>query len=241
LEIVKVDNLTKIYRQDAVQIRALSGINLSFESGEFAVIAGPSGSGKSTFLNLIGGLDRPTEGRILLAGEDITSMAKGRLSELRLKKMGFIFQSYNLIPVLTAYENAEFILLLQGMPYEKRRQRVMGLLEEVGLKGLESRRPYEMSGGQQQRVTVARALASNPDLILADEPTANLDSKTGLALIDMMHHMNRTRGATFLISTHDPQIMAKARRVILLRDGQITSDAPVGETGVSSKGLCNSP
>lgn len=229
MEIVKIESLTKIYHQDAIEIRALSGINLSLESGDFAVVAGPSGSGKSTLLNLIGGLDRPTEGRILLRGEDITSMRKGRLSQLRLKKMGFIFQSYNLIPVLTAYENAEFILLLQGMSYHKRKDRVMKLLEEVGLKGLEKRRPYEMSGGQQQRVAVTRALAGNPDLILADEPTANLDSKTGLALIDMMHDMNKSRGVTFLISTHDPQVIKKALRVILLRDGQIASDAPVGE------------
>jgi putative ABC transport system ATP-binding protein len=229
LQIVKVENITKIYRQDAIELRALSGINLSLESGEFVVVAGPSGSGKSTLLNLIGGLDRPTEGRILLAGKDVTRMGKGKLSQLRLKKMGFIFQSYNLIPVLTAYENTEFILLLQGMPYQKRRQRVMDLLKEVGLMGLEGRKPYEMSGGQQQRVAVARALASNPDLILADEPTANLDSKTGLALIDMMRSMNKERGVTFLISTHDTQVMNKARRVILLRDGQITSDAPVGE------------
>ncbi len=229
MEIVKTENLTKIYRQDAIEIRALSGINLSLESGDFAVVAGPSGSGKSTLLNLIGGLDRPTEGRILVGGEDITSMGKGGLSQLRLKKMGFIFQSYNLIPVLTAYENAEFILLLQGMDYRKRKERVMKLLEEVGLKGLENRRPYEMSGGQQQRVAVTRALAGNPDLILADEPTANLDSKTGLALIDMMRDMNESRGVTILISTHDPQVIRRAHRVILLRDGQITSDAPTGE------------
>ncbi|MDI6789143.1 MAG: ABC transporter ATP-binding protein [Thermodesulfobacteriota bacterium] len=230
MEIVKVENLRKIYRQDDLEIQALSGINLSLESGEFTVVAGPSGSGKSTLLHLIGGLDRPTEGRILLGGEDITRLGKGRLSQLRLSKIGFIFQSYNLIPVLTAYENAEFILLLQGMPYQKRRQHVMELLEEVGLKGLESRRPYEMSGGQQQRVAVARALASNPDLVLADEPTANLDSKTGLALIDMMLDMNKTRGVTFLISTHDTRVMDKARRVILLKDGQISSDVRVGES-----------
>jgi putative ABC transport system ATP-binding protein len=230
LETIKVENLTKIYHQDAIEIRALSGIDLSLESGDFAVVAGPSGSGKSTLLNLIGGLDRPTEGKILLRGEDITSMRKGRLSQLRLKKIGFIFQSYNLIPVLTAYENAEFILLLQGMDYRKRKERVMKLLEEVGLKGLENRRPYEMSGGQQQRVAVTRALAGNPDLILADEPTANLDSKTGLALIDMMRDMNESRGVTILISTHDPQVIRRARRVILLRDGQIASDAPVGES-----------
>ncbi|HED01154.1 MAG TPA: ABC transporter ATP-binding protein [Proteobacteria bacterium] len=230
MEIVKVENLRKIYHQDALEIQALSGINLSLESGEFTVVAGPSGSGKSTLLNLIGGLDRPTEGRILLAGEDITRLGKGRLSHLRLNKIGFVFQSYNLIPVLTAYENAEFILLLQGMPYQKRRQHVMELLEEVGLKGLENRRPYEMSGGQQQRVAVARALASNPDLVLADEPTANLDSKTGLALIDMMLDMNKTRGVTFLISTHDTRVMDKARRVILLRDGQISSDVRIGES-----------
>jgi len=230
VEIVKVENLRKIYHQDALEIQALSGINLSLESGEFTVVAGPSGSGKSTLLNLIGGLDRPTEGRILLAGEDITRLGKGRLSHLRLNKIGFVFQSYNLIPVLTAYENAEFILLLQGMPYQKRRQHVMELLEEVGLKGLENRRPYEMSGGQQQRVAVARALASNPDLVLADEPTANLDSKTGLALIDMMLDMNKTRGVTFLISTHDTRVMDKARRVILLRDGQISSDVRIGES-----------
>ncbi|MDO9462954.1 MAG: ABC transporter ATP-binding protein [Deltaproteobacteria bacterium] len=230
MEIVKVENLRKNYRQDTLEIQALSGIDLSLESGEFTVVAGPSGSGKSTLLHLIGGLDRPTEGRILLGGEDIARLGKGRLSQLRLSKIGFIFQSYNLIPVLTAYENAEFILLLQGMPYQKRRQHVMELLEEVGLKGLESRRPYEMSGGQQQRVAVARALASNPDLVLADEPTANLDSKTGLALIDMMLDMNKTRGVTFLISTHDTRVMDKARRVILLKDGQISSDVRVGES-----------
>lgn len=229
MEIIQVNNVTKIYRHDAIETRAVSEITLSLESGEFTVIAGPSGSGKSTLLNLIGGLDRPTKGKILLGGEEITSMRSGQLSQLRLRKIGFIFQSYNLIPVLTAYENAEFILLLQGLPDEKRRKRITSLFKEVGLQGFEGRRPYEMSGGQQQRVAVVRALASNPDLILADEPTANLDSKTGLDLIDMMHNMNKKRGVTFLISTHDPQIVAKAQRVILLKDGRINSDTRVDD------------
>ncbi len=220
-EIVKLSDVTKVYRQGKVQVPALSGINLSIQKGEFIALAGPSGSGKTTMLNIIGGLDQPTEGSVCIEGNSLGTMSKRALSRLRLHRIGFIFQSYNLIPVFTALENAEFVLLLQKQHAEKRRQKVTALLEEVGLGGLESRLPAEMSGGQQQRVAIARSIASEPALVLADEPTANVDSRTAADLLDLMEKLNRTKSITFLFSTHDPAVMERAHRLVHLKDGHI--------------------
>jgi len=187
-------------------------------------LPGPSGSGKTTLLNIIGGLDHPTKGSVSLEGKYLEQMGRGELSRLRLNRIGFIFQSYNLIPVLTAFENAEFVLLLQKRPAEERRQRVANLLEEVGLSGLDSRFPREMSGGQQQRVAIARSIASEPALVLADEPTANVDSQTASELLGLMEKLNQEKGITFLFSTHDPAVMQRARRLISLKDGRVEKD-----------------
>ena len=205
--------------------RALRGIDLEIDAGEFAAVAGPSGSGKSTLLNIISGLDRPTSGTVSVDGEDITTYSGGSLSELRLRRIGFVFQAYNLIPVLTAYENAEYILMLQGVPNQERQEKVRGLLEQVGLGGMEDRFPRELSGGQQQRVAIARAIASEPSLILADEPTANVDQTTASALMDLMAQLNEDRGATFLFSSHDQRVIDRARRLLTLTDGKITDDS----------------
>jgi putative ABC transport system ATP-binding protein len=194
------------------------------QKGEFVAIAGPSGSGKTTLLNIIGGLDKPTQGSVFLEDKLLTTMTRGELSRLRLNRIGFIFQSYNLIPVLTAFENAEFVLLLQKHPAEERRQRVVNLLDEVGLSGLENRFPRDMSGGQQQRVAIARSIAPEPALVLADEPTANVDSQTASELLDLMEKLNQEKKATFLFSTHDPAVMERARRLITLKDGRIEKD-----------------
>ncbi|NLJ27581.1 MAG: ABC transporter ATP-binding protein [Deltaproteobacteria bacterium] len=195
------------------------------KSGEFAAMAGPSGSGKTTLLNIIGGLDRPTSGSVLVEGHDLTRLSGSELSRLRRDRIGFIFQTYNLIPILTAYENAEYVLMLQGLPRQERRERVMHVLKEVGLDGLENRFPRELSGGQQQRVAIARAIVPEPALVLADEPTANVDSETGSALLDLMLRLNEEKGATFLFSTHDRAVMRRARRLIRLRDGLIIEDS----------------
>ncbi|MCG8606091.1 ABC transporter ATP-binding protein [bacterium] len=226
MSLVQVENITKIYEdQSKVPVWALNGVALEIEAGEFTAIAGPSGSGKTTLLNLIGGLDQPTSGKVIVAGKELTALNRNELAEFRLQNLGFIFQAYNLIPVLTAEENAEFMLLLQGMPAEKRRARVKKEFTELGIEEqLLHRRPNELSGGQQQRVAVARALVSQPKLILADEPTANLDSKTGSRLLDKMKEMNEKKGVTFLFSTHDPMVMERATRLILLRDGAIVDD-----------------
>jgi len=224
-EIVKLEDIARIYNEGRVAVTALQGINLSIQSGEFSAIAGPSGSGKTTLLNIIGGLDLPTRGNVFLDGKHLGKISRGELSRLRLNRIGFIFQSYNLIPVFTAYENAEFVLLLQKRPPQERKQRVANLLEEVGLSGLEERFPREMSGGQQQRVAIARSIAPEPALILADEPTANVDSATATELLDLMEELNRTKNITFLFSTHDPAVMERARRLIKLKDGRIESDA----------------
>jgi len=223
-EIVRVEGVTKFYQQGKVSVPALRGVDLSIQSGEFAAIAGPSGSGKTTLLNMIGGLDKPTRGRVSIEGTYLSAMSKGQLGKMRLNRIGFIFQSYNLIPVLTAYENAEFVLLLQKCPAEERRERVISLLEEVGLKGLEQRIPSEMSGGQQQRVAIARSIAPEPALVLADEPTANVDSQTAAELLDLMEQLNRTKQITFVFSTHDPAVMERARRLITLKDGTVDRD-----------------
>ena len=222
--IVKLEGVTKVYQDGKVAVSALRGVDLELQKGDFAAIAGPSGSGKTTLLNIMGGLDKPTEGTVLLEDKILSDMSRGELSRLRLNRIGFIFQSYNLIPVLTAYENAEFVLLLQKRPAEERRQRVVNLLEEVGLAGLENRFPREMSGGQQQRVAIARSIAPEPALVLADEPTANVDSHTAAELLDLMEKLNRENGVTFLFSTHDPAVMERARRLIRLKDGMIEKD-----------------
>jgi putative ABC transport system ATP-binding protein len=222
--VVKVERVTKTYQRDSIAVNALAGVDLEIRKGDFAVLVGPSGSGKTTLLNLIGGLDTPTSGRILIGGADIGRMSKSELSRLRLRQIGFVFQEFNLIPVLSAIENVEFIMLLQGLPEARRRERSMALLTELGLEGLEHRRPNELSGGQQQRVAVARALAAEPIIVLPDEPTANLDSKAGAALMDMMRRLNEERGATFVFSTHDPMVVERAKRVIRLRDGRVEAD-----------------
>lgn len=222
--VVKLQQVTRVYQQDSQAVRALDGIDLEILSGDFAVLVGPSGSGKTTLLNLIGGLDSPTAGRIWVAGTETGRMSKARLSEMRLRKIGFVFQEFNLIPVLSALENVEFVMLLQGKPEAHRHARAMGLLKELGLEGLENRRPAELSGGQQQRVAVARAIAAEPVIVLPDEPTANLDSKAGAALMDLMRRLNEDKGVTFVFSTHDAMVVERARRVIHLRDGRIESD-----------------
>lgn len=223
-EIIKVKNVKKTYRGNGIEVFAVRGIDLTVKAGEFTAIVGPSGSGKTTFLNTISGLDTPTEGEIWLDGKELEKMNGKELSDMRRDNIGFIFQSYNLIPVLTVEENIEYIMMLQGVDETERRVRIKEILEEVELTGFEKRFPPQLSGGQQQRVAVARAMVSNPKLILADEPTANLDSKTSNALLDMMKRLNKETGMTFLFSTHDPLIMEKADRVITLKDGKIEKD-----------------
>jgi len=221
---VRTEKLTKVYRQDSIAVTALQDVDLQIAAGEFVALVGPSGSGKSTLLNLLGGLDRPTSGRLWVADEELATMSRRALAELRLRKIGFVFQEYNLIPVLSAIENVEYVMLLQGVADEERRRRAMAILNEVGLAGLEDRRPSELSGGQQQRVAVARAIVSEPALVLADEPTANLDSATGAALMDLMRQLNEEKGVTFVFSTHDAMVMERARRLVRLKDGQIVGE-----------------
>ena len=222
--IVELVEVTKLYRQGAIEVPALRGLTLRIEPGEFTAICGPSGSGKTTTLNLGGALDRPTSGSIAIEGRDLAPLSRKQLSRLRRDRIGFVFQAYNLMPVLTAYENAEIVLALQRVEATERRERVMRLLAEVGLEGLEGRRPDELSGGQQQRVAIARAIASDPAVVLADEPTANVDSETADKLLDLMQRLNRERGATFIFSTHDPKVMERARRVIRIVDGRVERD-----------------
>ena len=223
MPIVDVKNIQRNYQQGEHIVRALRGVDLAIEKGEFTALMGPSGSGKTTLLNIIGGLDTPDEGTVSIDGQDLSSLSSGKLSDLRLHKLGFVFQAYNLIPVLTAYENTEFVLLLQGKTANK--QKVYDTLKSVGLEGMENRRPSELSGGQQQRVAVARAIVGDPVLILADEPTANLDSKTGNALIDLMKELNEKHGVTFVFSTHDPKVKEAAKRIVELEDGNIIKDS----------------
>ncbi len=216
--------VSKIYRQDTVAVPALTDIDLEIPKLDFVCLSGPSGSGKSTLLNLIGGLDAPTAGEIEVDGQRVDKMEKGALADLRLRKIGFVFQAYNLIPVLTARENVEFVMQLQGVGAEERTRKARKILKEVGIEELENRRPGELSGGQQQRVAVARAIVSEPSLVLADEPTANLDSKTAENLMQLLRHMNREHGVTFVFSTHDKLVMEFSRRLITLRDGRIVDD-----------------
>ncbi len=221
MEIVKTENLGRIYQAGRVEVIALRMINLTVEAGDFFAIVGPSGSGKTTLLNLLGALDSPTHGNIYFEGEDLTRASLSRLAELRLRKIGFIFQAFNLIPVLTAWENVEYVMMLQGVPEQKRKKKAMEALIEVGLKECINRRPLDLSSGQQQRVAVARAIVTEPSMVLADEPTANLDSKTGSSLMDLLADLNQRRGITFVFSTHDPLIMQRAKRVAYLKDGKI--------------------
>lgn len=222
--VIYTDQVVRRFGEGAALVTAVGGVSLTVERGEFAALVGPSGSGKSTLLNLIGGLDEPDEGHIALAGMNLTSISSAEMSDFRRDHIGFIFQSYNLIPVLSAAENIEYIMLLQGLAARDRRKRVDEMLKMVGLDGLGHRRPAELSGGQQQRVAVARAMASSPDIILADEPTANLDSKTGVALLETMRELNENEGVTFLFSTHDQKIIERARRLVWLEDGMVTKD-----------------
>jgi len=223
-EIIRCRGVTKIYRQGAVDVPALRGVDLDLEAGDFATLSGPSGSGKTTLLSLIGGLDRPTAGDITVDGEPITQMDSARLAGLRLNKIGFVFQTYSLVPVLSAIENVEFILRLLGRPAAERQARAREVLREVGLEGLEDRRPSRLSGGQQQRVAVARALAPKPAIVLADEPSANLDSGNAEELIALMARLNAASGVTFLIATHDARVIAHSRRRIEMTDGKIVAD-----------------
>jgi putative ABC transport system ATP-binding protein len=223
-EIIRCQGVTKIYQQGAVEVPALRGVDLEIAAGDFATLSGPSGSGKTTLLSLIGGLDRPTDGQITVDGQAITSMNGAQLADLRLNKIGFVFQTYSLVPVLSAIENVEFILRLLGRPAAERQARAREVLREVGLEGLEDRRPSRLSGGQQQRVAVARALAPKPAIVLADEPSANLDSKNAEELIGLMARLNATSGVTFLIATHDARVIAHSRRRIEMTDGKITAD-----------------
>ncbi|HKD24230.1 MAG TPA: ABC transporter ATP-binding protein [Rhizomicrobium sp.] len=222
--IVRCRGIEKTYRQGAIDVPALRGVDLDIEAGDFATLAGPSGSGKTTLLNIIGGLDHPTKGEVTVDGQSMNGLDKNGLADLRLHKIGFVFQSLNLIPVLSAVENVEFILELLGTGKGAARTRALEVLSEVGLKGLEDRRPARLSGGQQQRVAVARALGPKPAIVLADEPTGSLDSKSADDLITLMARLNEMSGVTFLIATHDPRVMARARRNIVLTDGRISAD-----------------
>jgi putative ABC transport system ATP-binding protein len=224
MSIVECVDITKTYQQGQVNVQALKDVSLQIARGEFLAVAGPSGSGKTTLLNMIGGLDRFDSGNIIVAGEAFENMSQSRLADLRLHKIGFVFQAYNLIPVLSAIENVEYVMLLQGLPAATRRSRAKAILDEVGLAGKYDRRPAELSGGQQQRVAVARAIVSDPAIVLADEPTANLDSKTGQGLLEMMKQMNTAKQITFIFSTHDRMVMAYARRLVKLRDGRLVDD-----------------
>ncbi len=222
--VIHTSGLEKTYSDSGVPVRAVRGVDLDIAPGEFTAIVGPSGSGKTTLLNMLGGLDEPTGGCIEVDGRDLGSLRPAELAEFRLRHIGFVFQAYNLVPVLTARENVEFIMLLQRRPAAERKTRAAELLEAVGLSDLTDRRPHRLSGGQQQRVAVARALASEPTFVLADEPTANLDSESAEQLLDIMEDLNRERGMTFVFSTHDPRVMKRARRVLTLTDGRITAD-----------------
>jgi putative ABC transport system ATP-binding protein len=224
MSILKTEQVKKVYQSDSIAVHALQGVDVSIERGEFVAIVGPSGSGKSTLLNIIGGLDAPSSGKVFLEDVDLSTLNQNHLAELRLHKIGFIFQAYNLIPVLTVEENVEFIMMLQHVPKSERSRKVKHLLEEIGIGDYLDRRPDRLSGGQQQRVAVARAIVSEPLLILADEPTANLDSQSGAVLLDLMESLNRKKNITFIFSTHDPQVMERARRLIVLKDGRIIED-----------------
>jgi len=221
MEILRTEKLEKTYQDNGVPVHAIKGIDLKIDKGEFLVIAGPSGSGKTTLLNLLGALDKPTEGKVFFEDEDLTKKDKNQLSWIRLHKLGFIFQAYNLIPVLSALENIEFSMMLLGIPEKERENKALVLMDELGIKELAKKRPNEMSGGQQQRVAVARAIVNNPSVVLADEPTANLDSITAGHLLDLMEQMNKNKNITFIFSSHDKQVMDRAKRLLILKDGMI--------------------
>jgi putative ABC transport system ATP-binding protein len=225
--IVRLEGVTKDYGKEQALTRALRGVDLALDAGEFTAMAGPSGSGKSTLLNIIGGLDRPTSGTVEVDGRKVNTLSNTELGHLRRDRLGFIFQNYNLIPVLTALENAEYVLMLQGISAVERRERVRDVLKEVGLEGLENRYPRQLSGGQQQRVAIARAIVSEPALVLADEPTANVDSETGKALLDLMRRLNEEKGVTFFFSTHEEAVMRRSRRLLQLRDGIIFNNGAI--------------
>ncbi|HOO98909.1 MAG TPA: ABC transporter ATP-binding protein [Bacteroidales bacterium] len=224
MKVIEIRNLCKIYNSTQIKVHAVNDVTLDFEEGEFATIVGPSGSGKTTLLNLLGGLDNPTSGQILVDGTDLSTLKPSALTDFRMRNIGFVFQSYNLIPVLTAGENVEFIMSLQKVAAKDREERTFELLKAVGLADRANNRPSRLSGGQQQRIAVARALASKPKFVLADEPTANLDTKSAYVLLDIMEQLNKDEKITFIFSTHDPRVVQKARRVITLEDGRVVSD-----------------
>lgn len=224
MAVIETNGITKIYNTDQVPVHALNGVDLTIDKGEFTAIVGPSGSGKTTLLNIIGGLDSPTEGRVVIQNTDLSTLSDRELIDFRLHHIGFVFQAYNLIPVLTAIENVSFIMQMQGRPNRECNETSTALLEEVGLAEKINKRPSELSGGQQQRVAVARALASKPDFVLADEPTANLDSVSTAELLDMMAELNDKEDMTFVFSTHDQRVIDRARRVVTLVDGRIDND-----------------
>lgn len=224
MKVIDIKDIKKIYEDSEIQVKAVDGISLSFEEGEFAAIVGPSGSGKTTLLNMIGGLDKPTEGEVSIGNVRINELTPSKLIDFRLHHIGFVFQAYNLIPVLTAKENVEFIMDLQGRSKDEKEKRTRELLEAVGLGDRMNSRPGKLSGGQQQRVAVARALASKPQFVLADEPTANLDSSSTGNLLDIMEKLNREENITFIFSTHDPRVVKKARRIITIEDGKVIKD-----------------
>jgi putative ABC transport system ATP-binding protein len=233
--IIDTHNISKIYNPETIPVYAVNNVHLHIERGEFTALVGPSGSGKTTLLNLIGGLDKPTQGSVIIDGTDITKLSPRKLIEFRLKNIGFVFQSFNLIPVLTAKENVEFIMLLQGMKKNDRDKRANQLFRQIGMEDKLGSRPAQLSGGQQQRVAVARALASKPQFVLADEPTANLDSASASNLLDIMNRLNKEENMTFLFSTHDQRVIERARRVITLVDGKIFSDTATVDTNIHSE------
>jgi putative ABC transport system ATP-binding protein len=224
MNILEIRNVSKVYNETEVEVRAVDNVSLGFSEAEFAAIVGPSGSGKTTLLNLIGGLDRPTGGEIIIDGTNLASLKSSQLIDFRMRHIGFVFQAYNLIPVLTARENVEFIMSLQKWPKQQKDERTLELLEAVGLAGRSGSRPAKLSGGQQQRIAVARALASRPKFVLADEPTANLDSKSASTLLEIMEKLNHEEKITFIFSTHDPRVVRMAHRIITLEDGKVVGD-----------------
>lgn len=228
MEVIKAENIVKTYSDNGIDVHAVQHIDLEINEGEFTAIVGPSGCGKTTLLNILGGIDEPTSGEVLIDGTEITKLKDNQLIDFRLNNIGYVFQAYNLIPVLTAFENTEFIMLMQKWPKKKREQRAVELLEKVGLGDKMNNRPGKLSGGQQQRVAVARALASKPKFVLADEPTANLDSTSTTQLLDIMYKLNQEENITFVFATHDQRVMDRAKRIIKLEDGKIIEDIKVG-------------
>lgn len=219
--IAELSQVSRVYLQGNIEVRAVDSMDLNIQGGEFSALCGPSGSGKTTILNMIGALDMPTSGTVSLEGRDLSKLSRSNLSMLRRDRIGFVFQAYNLVPVLTAFENAEFVLALQNVPIRERKERVMAVLEDVGMADYTDRRPDELSGGQQQRIAIARAVVSEPAIVLADEPTANVDSEAADTILDLMEQLNSEKGVTFLFSTHDQRVMDRARRLIRMRDGKL--------------------